>query len=229
MNLGEMRDIVLAHVTRSADSLQVKNVNLVTVAINNALLFAERKLDLEWSKCEVSVECNPKGNILTGALDSNGSLVKVKKILQVLTAPESLLTLPYVSKDWLIRNHSGARDNLTPPAFQTKHTEGSSALCTAVVHEGPEISLYPQPSTLPYTIPLRVVKYLSPLVNPDDTNYLLEYGYDYITYKSVKNLNFFLKEDQRFAISDSMLNESFQSLDQWNAELVSPSEEETDL
>lgn len=227
MNLGEVRDAVLAHVSRGISSVQVGGINLADQAIKNAVLSVERKIDLEWSKKEVCVSCSPTGNLLTDTVDANDETVKVKKVLYALAGSGSFRTIPYVSKTGLIADQSGQDRFVINPASESRHSD-TSGYQKAVVHDGQTLSLFPRP-TEDYNLYLYAVTYLPTLSQPSDTNFILEYGYDYIIYKAVHNLNYFLKEDQRFNVSAAVLQEALDSFDCWNSELVSPTEQETNL
>lgn len=51
---------------------------------------------------------------------------------------------------------------------------------------------------------------------------------DWMLYQTVKELNLFLKEDQRVAISDAMMKEAWESVKAWNSSLV-PTTDDLDL
>lgn len=229
MNFGELRDVVLAHVTRGQSSLQVNSTNLASMAIKNAILHVQRKMDLEWSKLEVSISCSPKGNIITGAVDSEDNPVKIKKILYALKGEGSHEAIPYLSRNSLVSEKTSMTNNPLQPVFDARGDTLNSGTTCAVIHEGQQVEPYPIPTTLPHIQYFKVVRLLPELSLPEDTNFLFDYGYDYLLYRSVHNLNFFLKEDQRFQISASMLSDAWDSLDQWNSELVSPTETEINL
>jgi hypothetical protein len=52
------------------------------------------------------------------------------------------------------------------------------------------------------------------------TNFLIENCFDFLMYRSIFELNFFLKEDERVAISDSMLQLTWQNVVAWNETVV---------
>lgn len=55
------------------------------------------------------------------------------------------------------------------------------------------------------------------------TNFLLDYAFDYMMFRSIYELNFFLKEDQRVKISKDALNEIWTNVLSWNATIVANS------
>lgn len=221
MNLSEMRDAVLGCVSRQSSSLISGNINLATVAINNSVSFAQRKCDFEWNKMGVKLLCNPKGNLMN-CQDYENNPVKVKRIIKAFGTLEPSghqdISVPYLSRVSQIGDDTMARQN--------RCFHSSSQI---VVHEGQQIYVSPKPSSKPYFLHLFAVRWLSQLKNDHDTNFLLEYGTDFILYKSVEFLNFHVKEDERFAVTANLLRDSFTSLMQWDATHVSPTETEIEL
>lgn len=52
------------------------------------------------------------------------------------------------------------------------------------------------------------------------TNFLIEHCFDFLMYRSIVELNFFLKEDERVVISDAMLEKTWQNVVAWNETVV---------
>jgi hypothetical protein len=67
------------------------------------------------------------------------------------------------------------------------------------------------------------------LTRPEHSNFLFDYGFDWLMYRSIVELNFFIKEDERFSVSAKMLDEAWRSLTAWDTSLVSPTETEIEL
>lgn len=222
MNLGEMRDAVLGCVSRNSNSFVSGSVNLADVAINNALVYAQRKCDFEWNKLGVKLRCQPKGNLLS-CVDYDGNPVRVKRIVKAFGTLEPTghgdVSVPYLSRASQIADNTTARAN--------------SCACLGgqiVVHEGQQV--YVSPMALdaePYWLHLFAIRWLPRLLRDTDTNFIMEYGTDFILYKAVELLNFHVKEDERFGITTRLLNDSFNSLIQWDATHVSPTETEIEL
>ncbi len=221
MNLSEMRDAVLGCVSRKASSMTSGTVNLADLSINNALIYLQRKCDFEWNKMEVKLRCNPMGN-LSNCKDSEGNLVMVKRIIKAFGTNKPTghgdISVPYLSRASQIADDTGAR--------KIGCGCGSGQI---VVHSGASVYVSPNPSTAPYDLYMFAVRWLPRLVKDDDTNFLMEYGSDFIMYKAVELLNFHVKEDERFAITTRLLSDSLNSILQWDATHVSPTETEIEL
>lgn len=216
-----IKQVVLGCVSRLSSSFNTGTQNFVDIAVNNAIIYAQRKADFEWNKGDISIECDPTGNIMS-AKDEDGCVVKIKKIIKAygLTQPPmgASPSIPYLSKVSQI-----ADDTLT-----------QKSACWApdsprVIHNGQKVFHVPTPTETPYNLYFYAVKWLPRLVKDSDTNFLLEYGFDFIMYRSILELNFFIKEEERFQVSQAMVQEAWNTLVGWDASLISPTETEINL
>ena len=66
-------------------------------------------------------------------------------------------------------------------------------------------------------------------VPSSQTNFLLDYAFDYMLFHSISELNFFLKEDQRVKISDTKLQTVWNNVLNWNATIVANSVQDVTL
>lgn len=57
-------------------------------------------------------------------------------------------------------------------------------------------------------------------LNGAQTNFLIDNCFDFLMYRSIFELNFFLKEDERVVISDSVLQQTWQNVVAWNETVV---------
>jgi hypothetical protein len=97
-----------------------------------------------------------------------------------------------------------------------------------VVHEGQKVFMSPRPEGA-HDLYFYAVKWMPRLVKDDDTNFLLEYAFDFLMYRSILELNFFIKEEERFQVTQKMLDESWNSVIAWDSHLISPTETEIEL
>jgi hypothetical protein len=217
-DLFNMRQTVLGCVSRLSSSFNTGTQNFVDVAINNAIIFAQRKCDFEWNKGVVRISCNPTGRIDQALEGANP--VKLKKIIKALGLQDPGLannrSLPYLSRTSQISDDTQRAYN------QCKSTD------PRVIHDG--VNLYHTPIVEgPHDLYFYAVKWMPRLVKEQDTNFLLDYGFDFIMYRSIVELNFFIKEEERFQISSAMVGEAWNSLMTWDSSLISPTETEIEL
>lgn len=238
-DFGTLKEVVLGCVTRAGSSFQTGGTNMVGVAINNAIIYAQRKANLEWCKGTVSIDCNPNGSIMV-AKDENGFPVFVKNIIKsfglVQPTGHKDVSVPYLSRvSQIIEStqerelYRSQRDCTTPNQSWVLMNANIARFGPCVIHQGQKIYCTPQPPTLPYTLWFEAVKWLPRLVNDLDTNFLLVYGFDFLMYRSIIELNFFIKEDERFQVNAKILDDAWSSFIQWDSSLVSPTETEIDF
>lgn len=218
-DFGTLKRVILGCVTRMSSSFQTSGQNYVDVAINNAIIYAQRKANFEWCKDTVSVVCSPKGNIMQG-VDSSGRTVLLKNIIKCFGDVEPTghgdLSIPYLSRVSQIGESNAEKQH------------GVCGRSKAAIHQGQFVYITPQPSSVPYTMWFEAVKWLPRVVVESDTNFLFTYGFDFLMYRSILELNFFIKEDERMNVTSSMLKDSWDSLMTWDASLLSPTETEID-
>lgn len=214
-----MRQTVLACVSRIGASFNTGTANFVDTAINNAIIYAQRRCEFEWNKCVVHVLCNPTGSIMSG-FDENDNPVKVKRIIKAFGLQDPGLdankSLPYLSRTSQIADDTQRDHNHCP-------SPGAR-----VIHDGQKLYITPRPEG-EHTLYFYAIKWMPRLVKEQDTNFLLDYGFDFIMYRSIIELNFFLKEEERFQVSTTMVADAWNSLTAWDASLISPTETEIEL
>jgi hypothetical protein len=66
-------------------------------------------------------------------------------------------------------------------------------------------------------------------VDGTQTNFLLDFAFDFMTFRTIYELNFFLKEDQRVALSDKLLTDAWNNVIRWNATIIGNSVDDATL
>jgi hypothetical protein len=67
------------------------------------------------------------------------------------------------------------------------------------------------------------------VVSPNQTNFLLDFCFDYMTFRAIWELNYFLKEDARVPLSDTMMKEIWDNVIKWNSTIIANSTDDNDL
>ena len=192
--------------------------DMVATAINSALTHIQRKRDFEWNKDTIQVHCNPTGNIMTQAVSTTTNKpVVIKRI-----------NIAYGNNDPGLTG--GAKVDYLSRTSQSSVATYGSGCCTStkVIHAGCNVHMVPPPADN-YKLYFEAVLWLPKLEHDSDTNFILLYGYDYMLYRSLQELNFYIKEDQRFEINMVLLREAANSLMAWDMSLISPTETEIDF
>jgi hypothetical protein len=81
-----------------------------------------------------------------------------------------------------------------------------------------KFGIYPVP-TDDMELSLIYTAWMPTLVADEDTNFLLEKGWDYVSYRALVFFNAFLKEDARIDVSSALLNDTWRSLVLWDESL----------
>lgn len=81
---------------------------------------------------------------------------------------------------------------------------------------GEELALRPMPPDNTELL-LLATKWLPLLVDDNDTDFFLFYGWDFILYKALQYCNMYVKEDERIAVSTALLSAHWVSLVEWDA------------
>lgn len=198
-------------------------------AMNNARLFAERQIDFEYSKVAVLL---PNISVLNGGSLDNAVLfsdkttpVRVKKILSpflpIDTASTQFPVDLMTKKSWnerTKRRFEGARPTDTSDfAFITDAP-------FALVQFGKQIMVVPPDSTAfrvdPFSAFADVVQWLPDYVDGTETDFLLDFCFDWLMYRTIQELNFYQKEDERVTLSDKVVATAWNAVIQWNNELT---------
>lgn len=230
-NFGTLREAILGCVSRAQSSFQAGSQNFADLAINNSIIFAQRNWDFQWLKGDVKIVCDPKGS-MQQAVDHCGCPVRLKRIIKALGLKQpdghNDREMPYLSRQSQIKD-----DSLGGKSVGTSVGCGCTGGCggpgVRTIHDGECVYLSPQPGTVPYDLWFYAVKWLPRVVKDADTNFMFHYGFDFLMYRSIVELNFFIKEDERFQVSARMLQESWASFTAWDQTLVSPTETEIEL
>lgn len=214
----DLKQVVLGCISRINSSFNTGTNNFVDIAINNAVIYAQRRVDFEWNKGIVKIAANPYGSIMI-AQDSEGQAVQVKRIIKAFGVSEpndNSHSIPYLSRVGQIADNTNRREQ--------------HMTCTGpkVIHEGMRVSLVPAPEGA-HDLWFYAVKWMPRLTKGEDTNFLFTYAFDWLMYRSILELNFFIKEEERFPVTQRMLDDAWNTVVAWDANLVSITETETEL
>jgi len=198
-------------------------------AMNNARLYAERLIDFELSKKSIQitgVSLLNGGNLANATLLGTNTAVSVKKIITPFLPIQSdvqQFPVDLISKiGWnnrIKRRFEGARPTDTSDyAFITDAP-------FAVMQTGNTLAIVPPDSTAvpqaTFTLYADAVCWLPDYTSAGTENdFLLDFAFDWLMYQSIQELNFFVKEDERVTLSAAMVNRAWNSVVQYNQELI---------
>jgi len=219
---------------RSADTDD--QIDLLTTACNNARLFAERQIDFEASKVSVkllAVSLTEGANLEDAVLSSDGvTPVRVKKIrTPFLPFGEGFYPVDLIGKKTWDHRIKGKFEQTRPTDPVSPILASEIPFC--VIQDGNLVYAAPADRTAfpsePFTIALDVIQWLDDYEDVDQSDFLLDFAFDWLMYRAIYELNFFLKEDERVMISTKLINDAWDAIVKWNSELVAASVDDVDL
>ncbi len=237
MTYREFKAQVAAYMNRDANSFKKGTLDLLDRAINMARRHAEREHNFELARCSVKVTVNlTSGGTLSSAVDYDDPDVSISvKRIERAFLPTSEGT--YVPIELAGRGkHMERLKRGFRGATTLSELVGISAWVPnySLSQQGDKIYLHPG-DTAAYNnassvvVALDVVKFLEPYALDADTDFLLENAEDWLLFRSIFELNFFLKEDERVPVSANALREAWESVVKWDSQLINGATDDTTL
>lgn len=210
-------------------------LDLLLQACNNSRLYAERVIDFTFAAATVtipSVDLKNGASLDTAILTGTMTSVRVKKIITPFLGMADGTQYPvdlWTKKKWndrIKRRFEGARPtDSTNYAFITDSP-------FVVIQNGNTVFVTPADSTAfqnNFPIYLDCLTWLPPYVNGTENDFLLDSCFDWMMYRSIYELNFFLKEDERVQIAEKLMTDSWNAVIKWNNELIAANVDDVDL
>lgn len=86
---------------------------------------------------------------------------------------------------------------------------------------GTSIGLFPRPGTSAVELLVTYNSLLPELTADGDTNFILEYGYDFILTKALQKFNLYLKADRRVEVTNEQIQNEWESFKAWDRSVIS--------
>jgi hypothetical protein len=233
-NFGDLRKAVAAYMNREASAFIVDGADNLNRAINNAKNFCQRSIDFEYARAfatVANVSLTTGGSLDNAVLYGTATAVVVKSIEQpyfALTAGGEFPVSMISRADWAKRqqrrfaNVESLRSGEVPTS--ANHTIG-------IVQYGKTIYVVPADTAFfgasTTNVHMDIIQWIPDFSDVAGTSFLLDHCFDFLQFRSIYELNFFLKEDQRVPVSKSALDEVWNNVVQWNATIVGNSTDAT--
>lgn len=203
----------------AATSLQQSGIDLILASTNRTMLWAQRSHDFEY--------CRVKQTLLVNGV-TGGNLttlpIPIKKVERIFTAggaqadfTDRMTVVNRYTRKPSIDGISAEEVRITVPT--TRQPLTVYQLGTFIYTMFPLPPLYAIPSN-DYTYSLDTVKWQAPLVNPADDNFFLTYCNDWMLFRTLTELNVYLKEDTRVEIDQKKTDEAWAAVLSWDASLT---------
>ena len=210
MNVANFKKLVAGYVNRDAASFVVNGVDLLLEAINQAKLAAQREHDFFVMRSYGFIQTSQAGADFTTSVYPTPTIttaLNVKRIRRVFTYATSGSV--YI-KNARYRLLSEEDWDQQLPVIDTTNLNIYSDTRLMVYLSGTNLYIT-NTSTLSWVY-LTIFKILPDYVDADVGDFFTINGRDWLLLKSIQMLNFYLKEDQRVGISNSALQDRWNSL-----------------
>lgn len=228
-----MKKVIAAFTRRSQESFGES----LLIAINHAKDWAQREVDLEWMLRPATgvVPTFQQGLNRQDIRNANGDRIKVKTVRTALLrrSDGSEVPIPIISRqDYLNR--------VARIAGQQRRLDDQNCSLTAhginiqLISFGEQYYLVPASETAfgaASNIPIGfdVIEWIPDFTDDNQTHWLFDYAKDFMMFRSIVELNFLLKEDQRFNVSFSLLDNTWKNVKQWNSTFIGNTVEDPTL
>lgn len=241
MNFGELQTTVAAYLHRDAGDFVFGSVNILKGAINRARKYAEKRNEFDFTKVPARLSSVPltTGALISTATDLSGNSLSVKQIERAWTADGSYNKLQFLEfmdyqsyQNRLQRRGLNYFEGTLHPLSNTTSAM-SNPLPPTLMQHGERVYIMPEDQqiwgTSPVNLRLDVVRWMPDYSADADTDFFLTHGEDWMLYRSLIELQFYLKEDQRVQIGAAVMQEAWDTMLKWNASLVASKTQAYDL
>jgi len=229
MTFANMKLQVAAYVNRDAASLVEGSADYLKNAINRARRWAEKRHNFELARTSAqvpSVNYSTGGSLANAVLQSDGATpVSVKVIERAFLADTNGRTFPIdlLSRSDHMRRVSQRFDRMVTTSWYD-WPDASPRYKFALMQQG--ATIYVTPADVDalggetFTVYLDIVKWFADYSADGDTDFFLTECEDLVLYRSILELNQFLKEDKRVKISGELMTDAWDSALQWDKSIV---------
>jgi len=227
--VSDLKKAVAAFMNRDQSLFVINGWDNLLQACNNARMFVERTVDLELTRVEAqvaNVSLLDGADLSTATLKGTGTAVGVKRIRAAFLSYPQIGTVPIniVSRDDYLkrvqRRYEAVRNvNEPPPTYVNNGEFTLSQIGTKIFIAPYDATAWNGATTT--TVYLDIFKWLPEYTSAGTENdFLLDYCFDYMMFRTIAELNYFLKEDQRVQLDVPLVQSAWDSLKAWNAAYV---------
>ena len=223
MNISAFKQLLASFVQRSPTIFEENGVDKLMLAANHAKSFAQRQLSFELARATVEVSVNKQdgGSLYQAKQLVTGAPVRVRTIERAfLEGTSGYYPVDVITRNSQIKRLARAIDRSNPDEVIVTT---SYPLC--VVRFGMNVFVDPWNDDIAggeqMNVRMDVVQWMPDYSDTVVEDFFLVECQDWMLYRSLLELNIFLKEDQRVAIPDALAKESWESVRAWNESLIS--------
>jgi len=240
MDIGEFKSLVAGYMNRDASAFVVtsatgQNTDLLLLAANNAKLYAQRKMLFEWAKGPLLFTAHPTAGVNwgTGRLYGTDIFVGVRHLLRasILNADGTRMPVDMVTIETCVQDAKRQGEYMPKQVMNYSY---SSASRPRVVLSGTILYVEGMDTTTNidvvcdghyWLVPYQDQPQGNPSSWPGKTDFFITYCTDWMLYRSIQELNLFLKEDQRQPISMRFVDDAWETVRTWNSNLANTTDD----
>lgn len=231
--VAELKKAAAAFMNRDESAFIRASFDNLLQACNNARLYVERTVNLELARvaATVSVSLTSGGALSTAVLTGTATAVSVKHIrsagLALADSANTIVPIKIYNRDDYLNRIKRRFDGVGLSSENLEYTNlpiGMFRLANTV-YVVPSDPTVLGASTI--TLHMDVFKWMTEYTTGSETDFLLDYCFDYMLYRVVSEMNYFTKEDQRTALASKVVQDAWESLKAWNAAIVEQSDDVT--
>lgn len=238
MTLSTFRTLLAAYMQRDETTFTIGGINLLTQAINMARKWAERQHNFEMNRCSgriaavhytdgallSTMELWPATNPVTSISPKN-----IERAYLGFSDGSGEFPVDLMSRDQHVERLKRHYEQ-TVSTDPRKTVPASMVSFFSVVRHAEKVYITPPDTTAlggtTVAVYFDVVRWMVDYdvtvtdANSASTDFLMTYCPDFLMFKTIEILNFFLKEDQRIKISDEQVEKAWNSVVNWDSSVI---------
>lgn len=220
MTIADLRVQIAAYANREQAEFVRGGADLLLLAINRAKLAAQRSHDFEFLRDRLTVTVNSATGV---PYPTSPLLKKVERAFLNLT-PEPIL-IEFASRHSTVVTNYREVNQIDYAAESARLAAADPASKISLYMQGLTLRLMPFPTVaFPFgdaSVLLDVIVWSPDYVAPAETDFFLIYGPDFMMYRSVMELNKYLKQPEKIQLAAESVTESWTSFVMWDRSLCS--------
>lgn len=231
--LVQLKKIIASYGGETADAVRylpadyvINGMDLITIAVNNAMRTAERLHDFDYASDTATISIASTGTLLSAAVMNPGGTIKRVQDVMLPIAGSEYIPCEFMTDEGFRERLSGQIGRQPYDASATLDGYGIGSTGPLATQDGQIIKLYPADQfTFPVAAQLRVIRFMPELSGDSDTNFFTEIGSDYLQWQGIVELNRLTKN---FSVRPSegdvtepmdLAQIAFESLLQWDRDV----------
>lgn len=233
MQFSQFKILVANYMNRNATEFDspagVGAVDKLGNAINQAKNFAQslRVFERVKTKADITISQGAGGTLASAVLTGTATPVKVRSLLRatVPTADGEFIPIDIISREELFRRQQREAEKVEIELRESNIIKNPFHNY-AIVQLGETLELVPWNTDLlgsSVVVTFDIAQWMADYSQDADEDFFLIEGMPWMLLKSITFLNYFLKDDERFAVTKTELKESWDAFVSWDCGIIDSS------